>query len=161
MATAQFHKRLLLIPVFICVFIYADTYLVPRKTSMEFVTDVYQTKERRTGAEYMTTNVDNYPISEKLMNAINRGDTLLFYRSVLTGRHVKVLLDRHEYAFYYSIGFQTAGAGFIWTPVLLIGTLIFMRFYQRVDTAAGRRNGTFAFVILAFVLLFAYLDVKL
>ncbi|WP_426325756.1 hypothetical protein [Pedobacter sp. R-06] len=84
---ALFKKSLIGLTLFFCFIIFLDSNFSPVKSNAEFIVDFegYRSKNRKEHIFSVQTLHEKYRIPPKLFNEINEKDSLLIYRSKITG----------------------------------------------------------------------------
>jgi hypothetical protein len=82
-----FKKILIGLTLFFCFIIFLDSNFSPVKSNAEFIVDFegYRSKNRKERIFSVQTHYKKYRIPPKLFNEINEKDSLLIYRSKITG----------------------------------------------------------------------------
>lgn len=165
MGTKTIHFGILIVSLVICLFMYLDAYWLPCNASEEITLKANDFQSRgkssTTHSYLLTTNVGTYSITESLYRGISIGDTVYIERSSLTSVSQKAFLYKGEYIYMYEIGFLRARNGFIFTPMLLLGIIAFLLFYNKLDNLQGRVNMTYALFIGTLILFLFYLDLDM
>src|ERR1700761_6301975 len=125
MKSEKFHRRIMLLCLLACIFICADTYLVPLKNSTEVVEfeEGYKTNDLHPSsiANFeLATNKRTLDVPDNFYRDVNRNDSILVKCSALTNSVQKIVVTKDAVKHTYAIGFVRSIKG----ELLLIAEIL-------------------------------------
>jgi hypothetical protein len=149
--------------IFICAFIYLDSYVIPLKDSTEIIKDknYYENKTRRSKFKtyYIETTNKKFDASESFYNYSTVADTVILHSSPITRSIQKASVIRGEYSYSFEIGYVRTSTSFIYISVLLIILILFHIFYFSIKWPPGRRNLLITVIIGTLLVFFFHLGI--
>jgi hypothetical protein len=162
---AKWHFITARICIFLCCFMYADSYIVPLYTSNVALTEknTYRYRTRKShGITYQfKTSGPAFDATAALYNSTSVDDTLVLYRSLITGTIQKAGVPRADGDLIFETGFIRAHNGRVFVPVVLLGLVLYHIFYYSIIYTYGRRNLLLAMLAATIILFLFYLDINL
>jgi hypothetical protein len=165
MNTEALHRKVLIASFILCVFLFADSYIIPAVELLDQITDLsdstYRLK-RSTGHTYVVTTTNHsYDVTKALFNFSDIGDTIILHKSIITNSLQEISVVKGDKIYTFPVGFIRARTGFIYTAIITIGIIIFFAFYTRLKNIQGRRNMTYFLLICSILLLLFHLDLDI
>lgn len=162
MSTRRFNLLLLCCCLFICCFMYVDSYLIPVKEIEEVVTETMYFKNsglRKSSTSYeIKTNKDDFDVPKQAYNSIGSGDTITISKSVLTNSIQKLQLLRDNDQYIFDVGFIRARLGMLLLPYLIILIITNLIMNRKLSNSKSQKHLPYFWLIAALVLLAFHLN---
>lgn len=162
MSTQRFNFLLLCFCLFLCCFMYVDSYLIPVKKINEIVikTQFFENRGlRRSDKIYeIKTNKDDFVITKQLYNLIGEGDTILLLKSILTNSIQKLELQEDDYRYMFEVGFLRARLGMFLVPYLIILIIVNLVMNKKLTNSKGQKHLPYFWLIATLILMGFHLN---
>lgn len=158
------HYFIVLLSLAICLFLYIDSYLIPIESSIQKVQNCSENFHGRRGQNWTYTleiKGKNYDIPVHLFKALNINDEVVIEKSVFTKSLQRVGVFKEQDLWMYETGYLRVRFGKFLVPINIIGCLLMLIFFNKIDSIPGRGNLSYALFIFSLILLFTYLDLDI
>ena len=162
MKVTTLHYLLIGFCLLVCSFIFWDSFFAPVRTTVETVRDLARgslSRSRSSTSYSLKTDHTWTTIPASLYWRADYGKDVTIGRSKVSGALVTVRVEDKGYRYTYRLGYVRAGLGRYLLPLVVLGALLLLLFYPRIDNAKGRSNLSIAVFVASLVLLYCHLDV--
>jgi hypothetical protein len=148
-STIKKHFLVARICIFLCCFIYSDSYIIPLSKIKETVVDKkafsYNTRKSRSISYNIKTNSRNFDVPAGFYHFVSLSDTVLLHYSPISRSIQKVTAARENNIHTFETGYVRYGLGQIFVPLVLLILILYHIFYFSIE-----------YLLIATVILFMF-----
>lgn len=164
MTTERFNFYILILCVFICGFIYFDSYLIPTNSIRDIVVDKKYFEQHgqnglRNTYELMTKRND-FDVTASAYNSLLNLDTIMIEKSKLTNSIQKIIVERNNEKFIYEVGFIRARSGMIFCPMICLFILLSIIFNSKLSKRKDKNLNPYFSLIISLIILSYHIGVE-